>query len=232
MAGLTTALTILFWCAFGVSVLLVGATVNQRVLLEDLVSGRRTVSFDDAQAADNFVAGTSILLLTLMTALAVLVIVFLWRGSKNLEAKGRNGARLGPGWSIGAWFIPLANLVMPVLIVQDQWRGTDPAAGADNWRGRIRGSALVGWWWALWVVASVSSGLGGGLGSNDTLQEAVSDARVQSTGNIAFAVTITAAAVLAVFVFRRLGQRFEALRDRPVEQPPPRAPAPPPPATP
>lgn len=214
MAGLTTALTILLWCAFGVSVLLVGATINQRLVIEDFANGRG-VTLDDANAADNLVGGTSVLLLTLMTALAVLVMVFLWRGSKNLEAKGRLGARLGPGWSIGAWFIPLANLVMPVLIVQDQWRGTDPHAGPDAWRGRVKASALVGWWWALWVAAWVASGLGGGVGGGDTLNEAVSDARAQSTGNIVFALAITAASVLAVFVFRTLGQRFERLRTLP-----------------
>lgn len=223
ITGLTTALTALFWFTFGAAVLLLVAAVNQRVTIEDVINGN-TISFTDANNADNFVAAVAVLILALMTALAVLVIVFMWRASKNLQAWGRTGARLGPGWSIGSWFIPLANLVMPVLIVQDLWRGSDPAAGRDGWRGRIPGSALVGVWWAAWVVTWLLSGANAGGTEADTFNEAANAARSQNNLNIAFALSIGTSAVLAASVFRSLGRRFDVLRTLPPEPAVPAAP--------
>ena len=73
-----------------------------------------------------------------LTQLAIVVLFIVWqfRAAKNNEALDRRGARFGPGWSIGAWFIPLANLVIPVMIIQDLWRGATPSTerGDLAWR--------------------------------------------------------------------------------------------------
>ncbi len=229
---LTTALTVLFWSAAGAAVLLLVAVVNQRVLVEDVLSGE-FVTFDEATTADNFVVAAWLLCLALSVALGVLVIVFLWRASKNLQAWGRTGARLGPGWSIGSWFIPFANLVMPVLIIQDLWRGSDPAAGRDEWRGRVSGSVLVGFWWASWIVMWLLGNATGNTSETDTFNQTADALRLESTTSMAFAVAFGTAAVLAANVFRTLGRRFDVLRGLPpIPAVPPRSSTPPPTASP
>jgi hypothetical protein len=82
-------------------------------------------------------------------AALVLLIVWTWRSAHNARALGRGGARLSPGWAIGAWFIPLANFVLVYVLVSDLWRSSDPASEpGDGWR-RLPGSPLV----RIWIVA-------------------------------------------------------------------------------
>src|SRR5436309_745039 len=45
----------------------------------------------------------------------------------------------------GAWFIPVANLVIPYLVARELWRATDPPAPG----------ILLAAWWAAWVLALV-----------------------------------------------------------------------------
>ena len=82
-------------------------------------------------------------------AALVLHIIWAWRSAHNARALGRTGARLAPGWAIGAWFIPIANFVLVYILFSDLWRSSDPdSERGDAWR-RLPGSPLV----RLWIVA-------------------------------------------------------------------------------
>jgi hypothetical protein len=138
-------------------------------------------------------------------AIAVLFVIWMFRAAKNNEALERRGARFGPGWSIGAWFIPFANLVIPVLIVQDLWRGSsaDHPRGDPRWR-RAPASALVGWWWAAWVASIVRFAYSGsGFHSSGSLDDIETSNTVALIGVCLLAV----AAVLALSVVRALSRR-------------------------
>lgn len=59
-----------------------------------------------------------------------------------------------PGWAVGWWFVPVANLVMPFLGVRELSRRS--AEAADSQR-----SALILWaWWLCWVGAMVIAAIG------------------------------------------------------------------------
>jgi hypothetical protein len=148
--GLTIALTILFSLMVASAALLAVALANRISVVRDFRDGHfGTDILERADDADDFVSGASAAFVLTQVAIAVLFIIWLFRAAKNNEALGRVGARFTPGWSIGSWFIPLANFVIPVLIVQDLWRGSSAESrrGDPLWRTG-RGSALVGWWWA------------------------------------------------------------------------------------
>ena len=133
----------------------------------------------------------------------------MWRAAKNNEALGRMNPRFGPGWSIGGWFIPIANFVIPILIMQDLWRGSDPGVsrGDPGWRTG-RGSGLIGWWWAVFLLGG-HPGLRRfrqrGLEPLDRRHQAVQPGRARSA-----CVASVAAAVLAISVVRKLTARQEA----------------------
>lgn len=67
----------------------------------------------------------------------------------------RNAARLGgvpewaPAWAVGGWFIPVAGLVIPYLVVRDVWRATGPTSQPPP----------VGWWWASVLGTVLLNGL-------------------------------------------------------------------------
>ena len=92
----------------------------------------------------------------LTIAVFVLTIVWQWRLAKNHELLGRPGTTFGPGWAIGAWFIPIANLVLPFLQFRDLWKGSDAGLprGSPDWKRQSTG-ALLWVWWGLFVASVV-----------------------------------------------------------------------------
>jgi len=195
------------------SALGVFAFINRVGVESDILDGNFTSDLNDRiDDADGFVGGTVAFYLLLMIAILVLIIIWTFRAMKNNEALGRQGARFTPGWGIAGWLIPLANLVIPVLIFQDLWRGSDPGkpVGDPSWRG-AQGSGLVGVWWAAHVIGHARFGtLGGEADVND--RNEVEDLRTSDTvAAVGMAVSI-AGAVLAILVLRRIAERQENLR--------------------
>lgn len=60
-----------------------------------------------------------------------------------------------PGWSIGWFFVPFANLVQPYLGVKETWRASHFAGGL----GEEADSALLPWWWGLWLLTNILSNI-------------------------------------------------------------------------
>ena len=187
------------------SALLAVALANRIGVVRDFREGRFGNILERADDADDFVSGASAVFLLTQLAIAVVFIVWMFRAAKNNEALGRVGARFTPGWSIGSWFIPLANLVIPVLITQDLWRGSTPETrrGDPSWRS-ASGSALVGWWWAAWVVSSLRFAYSG---ANFNDSGSLDDIETSNTVALVGVVVLAIAAVLALFVVRALAQR-------------------------
>ena len=118
--------------------------------------------------------------------------------------------RFKPGWGIAGWLIPFANLVIPVLILQDLWRGSNPqtARGDTTWRS-TKGSPLVGWYWAAFIVSNIARV---GDTSNDDSEfsrKYFDDLKSQDSRLLAGSVVAIAAAILGILMFRRIAQRQE-----------------------
>ncbi len=77
--------------------------------------------------------------------LAALVAIIGWlhSGAKLVSDRGLGPLRHSPGWAIGSWFIPVANLVLVPRIAADVYR-----AG----RARPRAGLVIGVWWGLWLL--------------------------------------------------------------------------------
>jgi len=187
------------------SALLVAALAHRISVVRDFRAGHFGNILQRAQDADDVVNGASFVFVLTQAAIAVLFVIWMFRAAKNNEALGREGARFGPGWSIGSWFIPFANLVIPVLITQDLWRGSSAeVTRADRgWRA-ASGSALVGWWWAAWLLSIVRfTYSGSGLNESGSLDDIETSNTVALVGVVFLAI----AAVLALFVVRALARR-------------------------
>jgi hypothetical protein len=207
LEGLRTALVVLFACTAAASVAVVFAVVNRLGVINDVEAGQ--IGFDIVQRAndaDDAVDLAAGLALVLALGTAVVLIIWQWRCAKNAELLGRDHPRFGPGWSIGAWFIPLANFVIPVLIFQDLWRASSPGARPGEWR-KERGSGLVGVWWALFVVSALGTNLIDG-DEADTF----ADLKNQNQVLIAAFAVSTIAAALAIAVVVQLTRRFDERR--------------------
>jgi Domain of unknown function (DUF4328) len=205
--GIARAVTLLFGVV-GVAALFRAGTLAHRLVVLD--GSTRDGFWSRAGAADSLVTTADVVFLLAVLALAPCFIVWCWRAAKNQQALGRAPERLGSGWAVGGWFIPLANFVIPVLVVQDLWRGSDVAIAAGDPRWRIaERSWLVGWWWGLFLVPLF---IGLGADAQDSTTE-LSTLRGQNL--LAFVAMLAAfvATVLGVQVVRRLDARQAACRD-------------------
>ena len=209
--GFVLALTVCFGVMLVSSALLAVALANRISVIRDVRAGHFTDILQRAQDADDYVSAASSLFVLVQVVIVVLFIVWMFRAAKNNEALDRRRPRFGPGWAIGSWFIPIANLVIPVLMVQDLWRGGDASypRGDAHWR-TAPGSWLVGWWWAAWLVALLRFAYSGaGLHDSGSLDDIETSNTVALVGVVVLAV----AAVLAVLVVRNLSRRqLDALR--------------------
>ncbi len=200
-------LTGLFVVAAGVALVRAAAMGTRLHALDDVSS---TEFASRARDADSFVNVTDVVFALVALAIVPCFIVWCWRAAKNQDVLGRAPQRLGSGFAIGSWFIPLANFVMPVLVIQDLWRGSDASIprGEPRWRIADR-SWLVGWWWGLFVVPIVA--FAGAPADRRDFDEAA--ARGANLVALFGMLSAAAAAVLAILVVRRLDARQAECRD-------------------
>jgi hypothetical protein len=190
--------------------MLVAALSSRLSVVHDLQAGRFDNVLQRAADSDDFVSGTAAFYGLTQVVIVVLFIIWMYRAAKNNEALERQHPRFGPGWSIGAWFIPLANLVIPVMIMQDLWRGASPEVlrGDPTWR-RSKGCWLIGAWWAVLLVSLLRFAPSNGPENDSSLGDIESNTKIAIVGVVAAAI----AAVLAALVVWTLSRRqLDALR--------------------
>jgi hypothetical protein len=74
-----------------------------------------------------------------------------FRMMKNLDALEAPGERMSPAMAVIWYFIPIANLLMPMRGVRQIWKGTFELAddpGPDD------GVIVV--WWVFWILANIT----------------------------------------------------------------------------
>jgi hypothetical protein len=205
LRGLTTALTVLLVVSGVIALGAMAAFANRLAAVDSLDAGDGRGLIDRAARADDVVLAAVLIYGLVTLAIGVLFIVWTWRAAKNNEALGRDMPRLGAPWAIAGWLIPLANFVIPVLVVQDLWRGSNASIPRGDMRWRIADrSALVGWWWAMWVLSVGRIVPGGDASGTGAELDAVRRSDTFSIVGMGFGL---AAAVLAILVLRALVAR-------------------------
>ncbi len=102
--------------------------------------------------------------------LAVLTLMWWYQAYSAVARTGVIGRSWSPGWAIGGWFIPLGNLVIPKLVLDEIDRISSAAEeGVAEWRARPT-SRTTGWWWGGFVVASILIAVGTSITTEQTQQ--------------------------------------------------------------
>jgi Domain of unknown function (DUF4328) len=213
-AGLLIGLLIL---DVGASAAIVAVTLAESRVLDRLQRGQ--VLRDAAiEAIDRSVLFSRIgLVLFVLSVIAWLV--WQYRAHANLHALRVPGLRFTPGWAVGWWLIPIANLWKPFQTMRELWK----ASGSLGDRQGLPTWPVIGWWWASWIVANLIGRIVFGLLRNEP--ETV-DALIAANGWIIAGEIVTIlAAVLAILIVRDVVRRQSEMPDRsmaPLEAPPPR----------
>ena len=90
--------------------------------------------------------------LLLFIACGTAILLWVRRSCHNASVRS-SSLRCTPGWSIGWYFVPVANFWMPYRAMREIWRTTAEQAGnpAD------RAGLLLGAWWTLWILRALAA---------------------------------------------------------------------------
>lgn len=80
-------------------------------------------------------------------SLCVLFLRWIYKTTQFLHQFGREMPRFTPGWSVGWFFIPIANVFKPYQVMKETWRLSHPGSHVGN--------GLLNLWWFLWIASLV-----------------------------------------------------------------------------
>lgn len=107
-----------------------------------------------------------IALMNLAVFIGAIVVFLVWlhRTYTNLPALRAETTEFTPGWAVGWWFIPLANLVKPYQVMRNVWAESDPEVELEKGflssvQAGAPGFMMV--WWGFWLVSNFASNVTG-----------------------------------------------------------------------
>ncbi|MFF9300360.1 DUF4328 domain-containing protein [Streptomyces althioticus] len=219
--GLAHAVTALLAVVIVADVLNIGAAAYMMSVMGDLASGGEDVGVGAVNRADWAVTSTTGLYLLGLLGTATLFIIWFHRVRHNAEVFAPDVQRRTPGWAIGGWFIPFANLFIPRGIAKDVLRASQP----DPYASEVRHRGLLDAWWGMWIASGIFTQFVTDRYNEASDPQAIHDAAGWlMTGS---AVDIVSA-VLALLFVRRLtaAQNEKAMTGRqPLQPPAPQYPA-------
>jgi hypothetical protein len=116
--------------------------VSELLELQQLNEMRPTDLAGEVDVSD-FQGIIAILQLVNLVVLIVLFCIWIYRANSNARQLGATDMQFSPGWSVGWYFIPIANLWKPYQAMCEIWQASaDPA----HWQQQPRGAILPLWW--------------------------------------------------------------------------------------
>lgn len=106
----------------------------------------------------------------LYIATVVFFLIWEYRAFKNLSALKAQNLEFSPGWAVGWWFIPIANLFKPFQVMREIWNESDPEYDADLGFLSTSSTAptIMGLWWAFFLIFNILSNITSRLEDMDT----------------------------------------------------------------
>jgi hypothetical protein len=140
---LTTILTFALYAQAVVALISLFSDLAQLSLL----GSNYTEQAGAANDARQQIVGLFYLLVFLVTGILFLV----WINRANKNCRGfTSGMEFSPGWAVGWYFIPFANLIKPFQAMSEIWRVSH---NPMNWK-TMEPPALLRWWWGIWLLSS------------------------------------------------------------------------------
>lgn len=202
-AGLVRFLGVCFG-AYVVMEIVVGAlNIGQAALMPDLET--RAMLGDPAALGFSVAALLmSLAFMVVYLVTAIIYCVWLHGANRNARALGAMGLSFTPGWSVGWFFVPIANLWKPYQGVKELYQASDPDADYGSWLASPVPGTLPAWW-GLWIVGNI-------LSQVEFRMSVSGDLGLQGAAPWMSLLTVPlgiAAALLAIKVVRQIHERQE-----------------------
>jgi len=177
----------------------------QLQLLHAMRDGGFTSEAEMMSAANaNDLRETVIAIAAFIIIIGTMVVFGMWihRMDSNIHALGAPDLRYTPGWAVGWYFVPVANLWKPYQAMSEIWRASRNPIG---WQAEPVGG-LLPWWWFWWLASTFVDDIAMRMSWRaEALEELIGVAPV----NIVASVLDAVSAFVALLVVRRV-QDFQA----------------------
>lgn len=137
-----------------IAVIAIISSMLEYQLLSDFENGVYTsqelaVAAGEASDARQGIVG--IIQVLIFVVSGILILKWIHRANYNARQLGATDMAFTPGWSIGWYFIPIANLWKPYQAIKEIWKASsDPL----NWKTQSV-SSMLPWWWFFWIVSNM-----------------------------------------------------------------------------
>ena len=167
---------------------------------------RRTYS--DWRDLNDAFDGVNAILTMVWLAMFIVSIVWMHKAHTATKRLWSGQRKWSSGWTIGGWFIPFANLIIPKRVINEIERiATSPRTnGLVDYQWQQRQTSAFGWlWWIGLSIGLVMRGIGSAIFDlNGTDGDISSGYSMQALGSL-----IAAAAMpFGALYIRRLGSRL------------------------
>ena len=85
---------------------------------------------------------------------------WIYLASSNAHAFGPD-MTITPGWAVGWYFVPFANLVKPFQAMREIWHASHESSGVYE-----EHVPILGVWWGLWITSNILSNIAWRLGDS------------------------------------------------------------------
>ncbi|HKX76949.1 MAG TPA: DUF4328 domain-containing protein [Novosphingobium sp.] len=124
----------------------------------------------------------------------VFIAMWLYRAHANLVAAGVDGLEFSPGWSVGWYFIPIANLFKPFQAMRELW--TNSHNIADGFGAEAPHQLSL--WWGTFIVGNMLTN----MSSRFDNREGASANQVGAMLDLLGALTIVACSIFLLRIIR------------------------------
>jgi len=134
---------------------------------------------------------------------------------RNLDALGAHYLEYRPGWAVGWFFIPIANLWKPFQAMRSLWRNSHSVHRADIQQD----TWVLPAWWTLWLIFLVMGNISQSVSRN---AQGIDDYRAITLAALAGGVVDVLLCAVASILVTRTWRAQDAQRESPERYEPPR----------
>lgn len=161
-------------------------------------------SYEQLVQIDVWFRGAGIFRIAMFLVCVILVSRVVYRTMRNLHTIASRRAEMAPGWAVGWYFVPIANLWKPAEGMSQIYHGTHEAVGEKS-----TANSPIPLWWTVWLVsnfaANISTRMSGGWNGEEY---SVTSFSFDALSDVASLLS----AYLLIRLFRRVVERQELLK--------------------
>jgi hypothetical protein len=188
------------------------AAETQRIAAVERVIARGVpIGPAEADEIDRLPQILSITYLLASVVSGIVMLVWFYRAYRNLEVLGCIGRSMTPGWAVGYFFIPIANLFRPYQAAQEIWKGSDPACLDDYEWTHQPGSALILFWWLVRIGGFVVDRIGASMLQSTQLEGLIAGLKVLMAAYALGAVVDVLLIAMVLRINRRQDRKYDRL---------------------